>query len=149
MGERRYNSTILDLGSGWSWMVTFKPKPLYHRGKSHWWPLDTRMDRTKNRSGRCGVQKSYFPCRESNRGYPAHMLLPYRLSCPGSIFWRVRTEWIFWCCLEKFKAPNFVQLLIRKYCIKIIYWELHYILYISVNAQSCYPFAQWSTGNIP
>jgi hypothetical protein len=31
-GEWRYSSTILDLGTRWNWVVSFKPLPLYPRG---------------------------------------------------------------------------------------------------------------------
>jgi hypothetical protein len=34
---------ILDLGTGWRWMVSFAPRPLYPHGKSPWYPLDTRL----------------------------------------------------------------------------------------------------------
>jgi hypothetical protein len=37
MGERRYSSTILDLGSRWRWVVSFTHSPLYPR-----YPLDRR-----------------------------------------------------------------------------------------------------------
>jgi hypothetical protein len=34
MGEWRYCSTILDLGTRWRWVVSFTPRPLYPRGES-------------------------------------------------------------------------------------------------------------------
>jgi hypothetical protein len=33
MVERRYSSTFLDLGTGWRWVVSFTPRPLYTPGK--------------------------------------------------------------------------------------------------------------------
>jgi hypothetical protein len=30
---------ILDLGTGWRWVVSFTPRPLYPQGKSPWYPL--------------------------------------------------------------------------------------------------------------
>jgi hypothetical protein len=47
MGELRYSSTILDLGTRWRWVVSFMPRPLYPR-----YPLDRRLGGPKSRSGR-------------------------------------------------------------------------------------------------
>jgi hypothetical protein len=33
MGEWRYSSSILDLGTKWRWMVRFMLRPLYSQGK--------------------------------------------------------------------------------------------------------------------
>jgi len=43
---------ILDLGTRWRWLVSFTPRPLYPRGKRHWYPLDTRLGASQSRSGR-------------------------------------------------------------------------------------------------
>jgi hypothetical protein len=40
MGELRYSSTFLDLGTSWSSVVSFAPRLLYPRGKSPRYPLD-------------------------------------------------------------------------------------------------------------
>jgi hypothetical protein len=34
MGKRSYVSTRLDLATGWRWVASFKPRPLYPRGKA-------------------------------------------------------------------------------------------------------------------
>jgi hypothetical protein len=34
---------ILDLGTRWRWVVSFTPRPLYHQGKSRWYPLNKRL----------------------------------------------------------------------------------------------------------
>jgi hypothetical protein len=34
MGEWKYSSIILDLGSGWEWVVSFTHLPLYLRGRA-------------------------------------------------------------------------------------------------------------------
>jgi hypothetical protein len=39
-GECRYSSTILDLSTWWRWVVSFTPRLLYTRGKSHQYPLN-------------------------------------------------------------------------------------------------------------
>jgi hypothetical protein len=57
MGERRYSSNVLDLGSRWRWVVSFTPRPLYPRGRSPWCRLD-RLGWPQSRSGCCGVEKS-------------------------------------------------------------------------------------------
>jgi len=35
---------ILDLGTRWSWVVSFTIRPLYPQGKSPSYPLDRRLD---------------------------------------------------------------------------------------------------------
>jgi hypothetical protein len=40
MEEKRYSSTILDLGTRWRSVVSFTPRPLHLLGKSPWCPLD-------------------------------------------------------------------------------------------------------------
>jgi hypothetical protein len=47
---------ILNLGTGWRWVVSFIRPPLYPHGRSPWHPLDRRLDVSHNRSGR-GVKK--------------------------------------------------------------------------------------------
>jgi hypothetical protein len=59
MGEWRYTSTILDLGTRWRLVVSFKPRPLlYPRGKSPLYPLDRRLGGPQSRSGRCEDEKN-------------------------------------------------------------------------------------------
>jgi hypothetical protein len=62
IGEWRYLSTILDLGTRWRWVVRFTAWPLYPLGKRSRYPLDRRLRGPQSRSGRCGVQeKSLAP----------------------------------------------------------------------------------------
>jgi hypothetical protein len=56
VGEWRYGSTILGLGTGWGSGVSFTP-----RGKSPRYLLHRRLGGPQNCSGRCGVDKSNFP----------------------------------------------------------------------------------------
>jgi hypothetical protein len=84
MGEWRYSSTILDLGTRCRrcrWGVSSMPRPLYHRGRSPWYPLSRRLGGPQGRSGSCGVEKFSYQCRESNFGRPARGSSLYRLSC--------------------------------------------------------------------
>jgi hypothetical protein len=46
-----------DLGTSWRWVVSFTPLPLYPRGKSHRYTLDTRLDVPQDRSRRRGEEK--------------------------------------------------------------------------------------------
>jgi hypothetical protein len=39
VGKWRYSPTILNLGTGWRWVVRFTPRPLYPREKSPWYRL--------------------------------------------------------------------------------------------------------------
>jgi hypothetical protein len=58
MGEWRYSSTSLNLGTRWSWVVSFTPRPLYSRWKSLRYPLDTKVNGPQRRSAYCGVENS-------------------------------------------------------------------------------------------
>jgi hypothetical protein len=51
----------LDLGTGWRWMVSFTPLPLYPRGKSPRYPLDRRLGWPQSQSGRRGEEKILGP----------------------------------------------------------------------------------------
>jgi hypothetical protein len=83
MGEWRYGSTILNLGTKWRWVVRFTPRPLYSRGNSPWYPLDKKLIGPQSRSGRCGVENISCPCLELNPGPPATSPSLYRLSYPN------------------------------------------------------------------
>jgi hypothetical protein len=48
---------MLDFGARWRWSAS-RPGPLYPRGNSPLYPLDTRLGRHQSRSGRCGEEKS-------------------------------------------------------------------------------------------
>jgi hypothetical protein len=54
-------SRILDLGTRWRWVVSFTPRPLYHQGKSPWYPLDRRLGGPQSRSGRGDEEKNSQP----------------------------------------------------------------------------------------
>jgi hypothetical protein len=43
---------FLELGTSWSWVVSFTPRPLYHRGKRPRYALDRRLDETQSQSRR-------------------------------------------------------------------------------------------------
>jgi hypothetical protein len=74
VGEWRYSSTILGLGTRWRWVVSFTPRSLYNRWRSRRYLLD-RLGGPQSRSGSCGVEKSLLPLPESNPGRPARSLL--------------------------------------------------------------------------
>jgi hypothetical protein len=52
MGEWRYSTTILDLGTRWRWTVSFTPLSLYPRERNPRYPLDRRL---------CVPQKNLTP----------------------------------------------------------------------------------------
>jgi hypothetical protein len=60
IGEWRYNSTILYLGTRWRLLVSFTPLPLYPRGKSPRYPLDRRLGGPQSLSGHCGVENNFL-----------------------------------------------------------------------------------------
>jgi len=62
------------LGTRWSEVVSFTPRPLYLRGKGPWYPLVRRLSGAQNRSGRGDVDKNPCPYRKSNSCRPARSL---------------------------------------------------------------------------
>jgi hypothetical protein len=79
---------ILDLGTRWGWVVSFKPQLLYPQGKSPWYPLDRRLGGPQSHSGHDGEQKNSQPLLgigHQNPNYPAHSPVLYWLSYHGSI----------------------------------------------------------------
>jgi hypothetical protein len=61
MGERRYSSIILDLGTRCRWVVSFTNRPIHPRGNSPQYPLDRGLGGPHSQSGRCGVDKDLLP----------------------------------------------------------------------------------------
>jgi hypothetical protein len=77
VGERRYSSTILDLGTRLRRVVnlpTGKEPPGTHWAEG-WVSPRAGLDKVKG--------KISYPCRESNPGSPVRSPSPYRLSQPG------------------------------------------------------------------
>jgi hypothetical protein len=50
-------------------VVSFTPRPLYHRGNNPWYPLDRRLGGLQTQSGRNGGVEILAPLRKSN-SYP-------------------------------------------------------------------------------
>jgi hypothetical protein len=69
MGEWRYSSTILDLGTSWRWVVSFTPWPLYSR---LWWAPELVWTVWR--------REKILYCRDSKPGRPSHSSLLYRPS---------------------------------------------------------------------
>jgi hypothetical protein len=67
MGQWRHNSAILDFDIGLRRMVSFTPRPIYHRERAP----DTHWIRDWLDSRRCGVAKISGTSLESNPGRPA------------------------------------------------------------------------------
>jgi hypothetical protein len=67
-GSGDISPTILDLGTKWSWVVSFT---FYLRGKSPRYPLDRRPDGPQSGSGPCGEEKNFSSIRKSKPGSPA------------------------------------------------------------------------------
>jgi hypothetical protein len=84
MGDWRSSSTILDLGSRLSWVVSCTPRALYPREKRPQCPLDRRLGGPQNRSERCTRRIEKISCRESNPGHPVRSPSLCWLSYPGS-----------------------------------------------------------------
>jgi hypothetical protein len=82
MAKWRYNTTILDIGTRWRWVVSFTPWPLYHQEKSNQYPLDRRLGGPQSRSRWCTVEKNVvaLPRSESRPSSPSLYQLKYRAS---------------------------------------------------------------------
>jgi hypothetical protein len=83
MGELRYSSTILDLGTRWKWVVSFMFLPFYPRERApgtHWiWGL------VGPRAGLEAVEwRRVLHCRESNPRRPDRSPSLCRLNYPDS-----------------------------------------------------------------
>jgi hypothetical protein len=67
IGEWRYRTTVLDLGTRWRWVVSFRHRLLYSQRKSPRHLLDRRLGGIQIRSGRCGEKSlTLWLCQESN-----------------------------------------------------------------------------------
>jgi hypothetical protein len=77
MGEWRYSSTILDLGTRSRRVVS-----LTNRGKSSRYPLDRKLAGPQNWSRRCGAQIYFLPLLVIDHRSSSPSL--YRLRYPGS-----------------------------------------------------------------
>jgi hypothetical protein len=85
MGQCMYRSTFSWLGTSWRWVVSFTPRPLYHRGKSPRYPLDRRLSGPQSRSERRREDKIVYPSGTRTRT-PRSSSLPFTES-EGSV-WR-------------------------------------------------------------
>jgi hypothetical protein len=57
-----YSLTVIDLSSRYRRVISFTFLPLYSPPvKSSQYPLDERLNRPQNRSGRCRVEKYFAP----------------------------------------------------------------------------------------
>jgi hypothetical protein len=56
MGEWRYSSNILDLGTRWNSVVSFTSRPLYPQGNRVRYSMDRKLRESKYHSERCGEE---------------------------------------------------------------------------------------------
>jgi hypothetical protein len=83
MGECRYSSTILTLGTTPTWVTSFSSQPFYPRGNRPRYPLDRKMGRPRTGMDVMEKRESSCPDRESNLFRPARSPSLYRLSSLG------------------------------------------------------------------
>jgi hypothetical protein len=81
MGEGRYSSTILYLGTRCRSVVSFTPRPLYPRGKNPRYPLDRRLGWPQSRSGRYGNEKKRAPAGNRTPAVEPVAIPRLRLQC--------------------------------------------------------------------
>jgi hypothetical protein len=61
MGEWRYSSIILDLGTKWKWVASFTLRSIYFRGIRSRYELYRRLGWVLSRYGRYGEKKKVAP----------------------------------------------------------------------------------------
>jgi hypothetical protein len=112
----RYNSTNSYLGTRWSWVISYAPRPLYCRGVALQHLFKKRPKTPWKHSGHCGVDKT-FPCRESNPVAHPIVYWLYRqshlsvFSCfPIVCDWFVRLEGVY--CLYTCRLVQSVIIII-------------------------------------
>jgi hypothetical protein len=131
MGEWRYSSAILYLGSGWRCMVSFTPRPLYLQGNSPLYPLSRRLAGPPSRSGRYEEEKNFL------RPSRIELLL---LGRP------VRSLVTIPTALSKSQVGNSLYLY-KLHC----YWEvcvkLSFFVFLSLPPSFSYFFYSCSSGN--
>jgi hypothetical protein len=130
MGECRYNSTIIDLGTRWRWEASFTPRPLYPRGQCPRCPLDTRLGELQGQSERCWEGKNLLPLPgiesrstvpQPNRYPEGPIPVPGLLSQTGIKVFRTTEEKLTrgWRKLHKEElhnsksSPNFLTMIIQ------------------------------------
>jgi hypothetical protein len=84
MGEWRYSSTILDLGTIQRSVVSFMSQPLFPWGKSPQYLMDRKLVGPQSQYRHCRIEKNFFHCQELNPSHPAHSILLCQLSYPSS-----------------------------------------------------------------
>jgi hypothetical protein len=96
LGSGGIAPSILDLGTRWSWVVSFTPRPLYLQGKSPRYPLDRRLGGTQSRSGRGGEEKK-FPAPTGNRTLePRSSKFVF-----SSFLWSSWISFTCWTCVKR------------------------------------------------
>jgi hypothetical protein len=80
MGECRYSSTILDLGTRWRWVIRFTLRQLYPRKNRPRYPLDRRLGRLPEPVRTLWSRENACLCREWTPGRPADRQPLYQLS---------------------------------------------------------------------
>jgi hypothetical protein len=61
MWEWRYSSIILDLSTRWRFVINFMPWPLYLQEKKSLYPLDSRLDGSRNLFVYCRIDNRMLP----------------------------------------------------------------------------------------
>jgi hypothetical protein len=102
MGEWRYSSTILDLGTRWRWVVSFTDRPLHPR-----YPLDMRLSGPQSQSGRCGEDKIL----------PLPGIEPWPSS--SSLYWQL-SRLLFLILLPSFFALLFLLVPVYMFCFIVV-----------------------------
>jgi hypothetical protein len=78
--------TILDFGTGWRWVVSFTPRPLYSQGNILRYPLDRKLGGPQSRSGWGGEEiNSHPPVGIRTPDHPARSPALYHGAIPATV----------------------------------------------------------------
>jgi hypothetical protein len=117
-GEGRYSSTILDLGTRWSWVVTFTPRLDYPLGRISRYHCIRGCIGPRACLNAMEKRKTSCPSQESNPDRPTRSPPLNRLSCMAYItalsllhwnLWRPVIVGLYLCCLQRWKPVNCVN----------------------------------------
>ena len=91
-GQWRYSSTILNLGTGYRWLISFTAWSFFFAEKESPHPLKREASGPHSRSRRFGEEKASFPCRKPNHNSSVVHPNAYVENLPLFICWMGQME---------------------------------------------------------
>jgi hypothetical protein len=130
MGEWRYWSTILDLGTRWRWVMIFMLRSLYSRGKRRRYPMNWGWMGLRVGLNAVEYREICYSCLESNPGSPVRRYTDYS---PHVNSWKlsnssfsIRWEKVAMLEISIMQEVLFGKVACMVYLIMWIYWVIIY-----------------------